>query len=155
LDERLAQFPMAQAKSTLAAAAQKTASRTPVAHGVGRRKSAVARVFLRHGTGSITVNNKNHMQYFDTEVSRLSAAEPFRVNPMSGSFDVTANVSGGGKCAQADAVKLGIARAMVIFDETLKAVFRKYRLLTVDSRNKERKKPGQAAARKKFQFVKR
>jgi small subunit ribosomal protein S9 len=146
---------MARGKQTLVEAAKKSSSGAPLAHGVGRRKSAVARVFLRHGSGSIVVNKKNCDQYFDTEVARLSAAEPFRVNPMGGSFDVTVNVNGGGKSAQADATKLGIARAMVEFDATLRVAFRKYRLLTVDSRNKERKKPGQAAARKKFQFVKR
>jgi small subunit ribosomal protein S9 len=146
---------MAQGKRTITDAAKETGSRVPLAHGVGRRKAAVARVFLRYGSGSIVVNKKDYSLYFDTEVARLSAAEPFRVNPMGASFDVMANVSGGGKSAQADAVKLGIARAMVNFDATLKAVFRKDRLLTVDSRNKERKKPGQAAARKKFQFVKR
>lgn len=146
---------MAQQKRTLAAAAEKTVSRTPLAHGVGRRKSAVARVFLRHGSGAIRVNNQNYTDYFNTHIERLSASLPFRVNPMGESFDVMANVTGGGKTAQADAVKLAIARSMVIFDETLKVAFRKYRLLTVDSRNKERKKPGQAAARKKFQFVKR
>ncbi|HEV2916557.1 MAG TPA: 30S ribosomal protein S9 [Candidatus Babeliales bacterium] len=146
---------MAQQKRTLAAAAQKTVSRAPLAHGVGRRKSSVARVFLRHGSGAIVVNNKNYNEYFDTQVARLSASAPFRINPMSSSFDASVNVTGGGKSAQADAVKLAIARAMVIFDETLRPTFRKDRLLTVDSRNKERKKPGQAAARKKFQFVKR
>jgi small subunit ribosomal protein S9 len=146
---------MAQEKRTMTDAAKETGSRAPLGHGVGRRKAAVARVFIRYGSGAIVVNKKDYIQYFDTEVSRLSASEPLRVNPLGSSFDIMANVSGGGKSAQADAVKLGIARAMVEFDATLKGVFRKDRLLTVDSRKKERKKPGQAAARKKFQFVKR
>ncbi len=145
---------MAKEKRTLSEAARSTVSK-PIAHAVGRRKSAVARGFLRHGTGLITVNNKEYTTYFDTGSARLAAYESFRVCPTSGSFDVTVNVQGGGKQAQADAVKLCIARAFVEFDATLKPVFKKESLLTVDSRIKERKKPGQKAARKKFQFVKR
>lgn len=146
---------MAKEKRTLSEAARATASKTPLAHAVGRRKSAVARGFLRHGTGVITVNKVEYTQYFDTGSARLSAGESFRLYPMSSNFDVTLNVSGSGKEAQADAVKLCIARALVEFDPTMRPVFKKENLLTVDSRLKERKKPGQKAARKKFQFVKR
>jgi small subunit ribosomal protein S9 len=146
---------MAKEKRTLSEAARATVSKTPIAHAVGRRKSAVARGFLRHGTGVITVNNKEYSTYFDTGSARLAAYEPFRIVPTSGSFDVTINVRGGGKRAQADAVKLCISRALVEFDSTLKPALKKESLLTVDSRVKERKKPGQKAARKKFQFVKR
>jgi small subunit ribosomal protein S9 len=146
---------MAKEKRTLSEAARATVSKTPIAHAVGRRKSAVARGFLRHGTGLITVNNKEYSTYFDTGSARLAAYEPFRIVPTSGSFDVTINVRGGGKRAQADAVKLCISRALVEFDSTLKPALKKESLLTVDSRVKERKKPGQKAARKKFQFVKR
>lgn len=146
---------MAKEKRTLAEAARVTVSKAPLAHAVGRRKSAVARGFLRHGTGVITVNKQEYATYFDTDSARLAAVESFRIVPTSGSFDVTLNVSGSGKRAQADAVKLCIARAFVEFDATLKPAFKKEGLLTVDSRIKERKKPGQKAARKKFQFVKR
>lgn len=146
---------MAKEKRTLSEAARATVSKTPLAHAVGRRKSAVARGFLRHGTGTIKVNDADYATYFDTASARLTAYEPFRLFPTSGSFDVTVNVRGGGKEAQAGAVQLCIARAFVEFDATLKPVFRKESLLTVDSRIKERKKPGQKAARKKFQFVKR
>ena len=127
----------------------------PLAHSVGRRKKAVARVWLRRGNGKITVNNKDYTKYFDTNVSILSVTTPFRVCPVGTNYNVQATVHGGGKNAQADAIKLGIARSFVELDPTLRAVFRKYKLLTVDSRQKERKKYGQRGARRKFQFVKR
>lgn len=127
----------------------------PLAHGVGRRKKCVARVWLRRGTGKISVNGLSHLEYFDSSITRDAAATPFRVVPVGTEYDVMARVDGGGKNGQADAVKLGIARAMVELDENLRVVMRKHGLLTVDSRIKERKKYGQKAARRKFQFVKR
>jgi small subunit ribosomal protein S9 len=127
----------------------------PLAHGIGRRKSSVARVWLRAGKGAIVINGKDFKDYFDTEVTRLKASTPFRVIPIESQFDIEANVNGGGLCSQADAVKLGIARAMVTVDERLRSQLRQHDLLTVDSRVKERKKYGQKAARRKFQFVKR
>jgi small subunit ribosomal protein S9 len=127
----------------------------PLAHGVGRRKSSIARVWLRAGKGAIVINGKDFKDYFDTEVTRLKASTPFRVIPVESQFDIEANVIGGGLCSQADAVKLGIARAMVTVDERLRPALRQHDLLTVDSRVKERKKYGQKAARRKFQFVKR
>lgn len=130
-------------------------SHSPIAHGVGRRKTAVARIWLRHGSGAIRVNGQDYSNYFDTTVSAETAATPFRVCPVGTQFDVEANVCGGGKVAQADAVKLGIARAFVEFDETIKPILKKNGLMTVDSRKKERKKYGQKGARAKFQFVKR
>lgn len=130
-------------------------SNSPLAHGVGRRKTAVARIWLRRGKGQIKVNGQNYMNYFDTTFSAENAATPFRVCPIGAGFDVEVNVSGGGKFAQADAVKLGIARAFVEFDETAKPALKKHGLMTVDSRKKERKKYGQKGARRKFQFVKR
>ncbi len=133
----------------------KVRSVAPLAHGVGRRKSSVARVWLRAGKGAIVINGKDFKEYFDTEVTRLRASTPFRVLPVESQFDIEANVIGGGICSQADAVKLGIARAMVIVDERLRPALRQHDLLTVDSRVKERKKYGQKAARRKFQFVKR
>ncbi len=131
------------------------ASLSPVAHGVGRRKTAVARIWLRRGAGNIKVNGCNYTEYFDTPFAASNAATPFKVCPLGADFDVEVNVCGGGKTAQADAVKLGIARAFVEFDENAKPVLKKHGLMTVDSRKKERKKYGQKGARRKFQFVKR
>jgi small subunit ribosomal protein S9 len=127
----------------------------PLSHGVGRRKSAVARVWLHRGNGKIEVNGKDYTQYFDTETSRLDASAPLRAVPASTNYNIIANVHGGGLPAQADAVSLATARALVIMDEAYRLALRKYSLLTVDSRLKERKKYGQKAARRKFQFVKR
>jgi small subunit ribosomal protein S9 len=135
--------------------AQKTTSQAPVAHGVGRRKTSVARIWLRRGNGQIRVNGQDYLEYFDTQFSADMAATPFRVCPLSKDFNVEINVCGGGKMAQADAVKLGIARALVRFDENAKPILKKHGLMTVDARKKERKKYGQKAARAKFQFVKR
>jgi small subunit ribosomal protein S9 len=127
----------------------------PLAHSVGRRKKSVARVWLRRGAGKIVVNGKSHKKYFDTEFTRLIAEKPFAVCPVGSSYDVQITVCGGGKHGQADAVKLGIARALVSLDEGQRKLMREHDLLTVDSRVKERKKYGQKAARRKFQFVKR
>lgn len=132
-----------------------TTSQVPSSHGVGRRKSSIARVWLRKGSGKMTVNGKPHTQYFDTELSRADATTPFRVSQEALKFDVEVNVGGGGKQAQADAIKLGFARALVEIYENLRTLLREHNLLTVDSRVKERKKYGQKAARRKFQFVKR
>ena len=132
----------------------KTAN-APVAHGVGRRKTSVARIWLRRGDGKITVNGIDHLTYFDTQFTADMASTPFRVCPLGAGFNVEANVFGGGKVAQADAVKLGIARACTEFDENAKPILKKHGLMTVDARKKERKKYGQKAARAKFQFVKR
>lgn len=141
---------MAKAQSSQA----KKSAGMPIGHGVGRRKSAVARVWLRRGKGNILVNGKDYKQYFDTEITRMDAYRPFVVVPDAG-YDVEANVEGGGVYAQADAISLGISRAMVELNQEIKSVLRKAGLLTCDSRVKERKKPGQKAARRKFQFVKR
>lgn len=146
---------MIKAKASAKVSKPKIASVAPMAHGVGRRKSSVARVWLRNGKGAILVNGKDFKEYFDTEITRLKASTPFRVLPAQMVYDVEVNVIGGGLCSQADAIKLGIARAMVEVDETLRPALRQHDLLTVDSRLKERKKYGQKAARRKFQFVKR
>ncbi len=126
-----------------------------LAHGVGRRKASVARVWLTHGSGKIEVNGMSVTSYFDTILSRKSVHMPFEVCPTASQYDIMANVSGGGKMGQADAIKLGIARALLKDDESLRVTLRKHDLLTSDSRLKERKKYGQKAARRKFQFVKR
>jgi small subunit ribosomal protein S9 len=149
---------MIKAKTTTKTAQPKipkVKSLAPLAHGVGRRKSSVARVWLRAGKGAIIVNGKDFKEYFDTEITRLKASTPFRVIPAESQFDIEANVIGGGVYSQADAVKLGIARALVAANDGLRPVLRQHDLLTVDSRVKERKKYGQKAARRKFQFVKR
>jgi small subunit ribosomal protein S9 len=127
----------------------------PLAHTVGRRKAAVARVWLRNGAGSIKINGKDYLEYFDTEVTRINAAKPFQIVPAGKNYDVEALVAGGGKGGQAGAVNLGISRALLALDEGVRTTLRLHNLLTVDSRQKERKKYGQRAARRKFQFVKR
>jgi small subunit ribosomal protein S9 len=134
----------------------KAPAAVPLAHGVGRRKSAVARVWLKRGKGALTINERDYAQYFDTDLARAAASVPFEVYPQAAAlYDVVANVQGGGLSAQADAVKLGIARALVEINAELRPLLRQHGLLSVDSRLKERKKYGQKAARRKFQFVKR
>lgn len=124
-------------------------------HGVGRRKSAVARVWLKPGKGEIKVNGRDHKEYFDTDVARGKVIVPLALTENTQKFDVNVNVVGGGQIGQSDATKLGIARALLTVDEGFRAVLKKHGLLTVDARVKERKKYGQPGARKKFQFVKR
>ena len=134
---------------------QKKSGNAPLAHAVGRRKSAVARIWLRRGKGGIVVNGKDYVEYFDTETTRLAAALPLSIYPKSSLYDVEVNVCGGGLSAQADAIKLGISRAYLETNEELRPLLKEYKLLKVDSRVKERKKYGQKAARRGFQFVKR
>lgn len=140
-------------KSTSPASATK--KQAVVAHGVGRRKSAIARVWLRRGTGLVVVNGKDVKDYFDTALTIADATTPYKVAPQGAKYDAQVNVCGGGLCAQAGAVRLGIARALVASDAEMRPLLRKNDLLTVDARRKERKKYGQKAARRKFQFVKR
>jgi small subunit ribosomal protein S9 len=140
---------------------EKTASvksaRTPVAHGIGRRKKSIARVWLRPGgKGNLFVNGKNYDEYFSTEITRLVVQKPGMIMPAAVQrYDIEVNVVGGGLSGQADAVKLGIARALLEAYPDARAALREQGLLTVDARVKERKKYGQKAARRKFQFVKR
>ncbi len=139
-------------------AQEKTSSsvaNAPLAHGVGRRKTSVARVWCRRGKGSIRVNTLDIADYFDTLIDVQTAETPFRVIPISSQYDMKITVSGGGKVAQADAVKLAIARCFLQLDETYRPALRKEKLLTVDARVKERKKPGRKGARRRFQFTKR
>jgi small subunit ribosomal protein S9 len=147
---------VAAVKKVSAPKAPKKSSNAPVSHGVGRRKSSVARVWLRTGKGAFTVNGKEVLSYFDTEVSRASALAPWTYLPhLSKEYDIEVNVNGGGMNSQADAVKLGVARAVIEVRDDARDVLRSEGLLTVDSRIKERKKYGQRGARRKFQFVKR
>lgn len=124
-------------------------------HGVGRRKSSVARVWLKNGSGEIIVNGKKVQDYFPTDTARDAVAFPLKIANTSQTFDVEANVFGGGVTGQSEAIRLGITRALLVFDESLRGQLRELGLVTVDSRVKERKKYGQFGARRKFQFVKR
>ena len=124
-------------------------------YGTGRRKSAIARVFLRPGTGEWKVNGKGFDEYFVTEQQRVSAKRSLVVAEMSASFDVVTTVKSGGVTAQADAVKMGVARALIEFNPELRKTLKAEGMLTRDARQKERKKYGQKGARKRFQFIKR
>jgi small subunit ribosomal protein S9 len=124
-------------------------------YGTGRRKASVARVFLRPGSGNFTVNHKGFEEYFVTEQQRVSAKRPLVLVEMTANFDVLANVSGGGVSAQADAVKMGVSRALLEFNAELRKTLKGEGLLSRDARIKERKKYGQKGARKRFQFSKR
>ena len=124
-------------------------------YGTGRRKSAIARVFLRPGTGEFKVNGKAYETYFVTEQQRVSAKRPLVLTELTGSFDVLTTVRGGGISAQADAVKMGIARALLDFNIELRKTMKADGLLSRDARIKERKKYGQKGARARFQFSKR
>ncbi len=124
-------------------------------HATGRRKEASARVVLRPGSGQVFVNGKALEQYFPGVSRRYRLLEPLRVTGMEGRFDVHANVQGGGVSGQADAVRHGIARALVAADPSLRPVLRQHGLLTRDPRVKERKKYGRKRARRGFQYSKR
>ena len=124
-------------------------------YGTGRRKSSIARVFLRPGTGEFKVNGKPFDQYFVTEAQRITAKQPLVTSETTGNFNVVARVSGGGVNGQSGAVKLGIARALLEFNPELRSKLKAEGYMTRDSRGKERKKYGQKGARKRFQFSKR
>jgi len=124
-------------------------------YATGRRKTSTARVFLRPGTGAITVNHREFERYFPTDALRTQVKRPLLLTEMGEKFDVLATVAGGGVNGQAGAIKLGIARALVAFNAELRKQLKKDGLLTSDSRIKERKKYGMAGARKRFQFSKR
>src|SRR6202158_2446074 len=124
-------------------------------YGTGRRKSSVARIFLRPGTGVIKVNGKGFEEYFVTDVQRIIARQALILTETANSFDVLATCSGGGITAQAGAVRMGTARALQEFNPELRAKMKAEGLMTRDARQKERKKYGQKGARKRFQFSKR
>jgi small subunit ribosomal protein S9 len=124
-------------------------------YGTGRRKSAVARVYLRPGSGDFRVNGRPFDQYFVTESQRSSARQPLLSSETVSNFNVVVNVSGGGVSGQADAVKMGVARALMVFNAELRKKLKAEGLITRDSRAKERKKYGQKGARKRFQYSKR
>jgi small subunit ribosomal protein S9 len=124
-------------------------------YGTGRRKTSTARVFLRPGTGGITINRKPIEQAFPTEALRTQIKQPLAVTETADKFDVLATIAGGGIAGQAGALRLGIARALVEFNLELRQRLKKAGFLTRDARIKERKKYGQKGARKRFQFRKR
>ncbi|MBW8075421.1 MULTISPECIES: 30S ribosomal protein S9 [Metallibacterium] len=124
-------------------------------YGTGRRKTSAARVFLHKGGGAIVVNGKPLDQFFGRETSRMIVRQPLQLTETSEKFDVMVTVEGGGITGQAGAIRLGIARALVEYDETLKAPLRKAGFMTRDAREVERKKVGLHKARRATQFSKR
>jgi small subunit ribosomal protein S9 len=124
-------------------------------YGTGRRKSAIARVYLRPGTGDFKINGRAFEEYFVTPAQRAAAKQPLISTETGSTFNVVVRVSGGGVSGQADAVKLGIARALMIFNLEFRKKLKSEGLVSRDSRSKERKKYGQKGARKRFQYSKR
>ena len=125
-------------------------------HALGRRKSAVARVYLSNGKGNITINDRPVENYFALEALRYIVNQPLGVTGTLGQFDIKVTVAGGGTKGQAEAIRLGIARALCEIDkEAYRPVLKAAGFLTRDSREVERKKPGQPGARRRFQFSKR
>ena len=124
-------------------------------YGTGRRKTSTARVYLRPGSGTITVNRRTFEQFFPTEALRTQIRQPLVITEQGERYDVLAIVNGGGVAGQAGAVRLGIARALVAADAELRRALKTNGFLTRDARAKERKKYGLAGARKRFQFSKR
>ncbi len=124
-------------------------------YATGRRKTSTARVFLRPGTGAITVNHRAFENFFPTDQLRMQVRRPLLLTETGEKFDILATVAGGGENGPAGAIRLGISRALVEFDAELRRQLKKDGLLTSDARVKERKKYGMAGARKRFQFSKR
>jgi len=122
---------------------------------IGRRKTSIARVYVKPGKGDIKINDRDLKVYFLSEIHQTTVKQPFTVSKLDGQYDVTVNVEGGGVKGQAEAVRLGIARALVLFNAEVKPALRKEGLVTRDSRMVERKKPGRRKARRRFQFSKR
>ncbi len=122
---------------------------------VGRRKSAVARVYLKSGSGAITINRRPVEEYFPLEILQFVVRQPFGVTETEGNYDVTINLTGGGIKGQAEAARLGISRCLIEANEELRGALKKAGFLTRDARIVERKKPGRPGARKRFQFSKR
>ncbi|MBQ4278385.1 MAG: 30S ribosomal protein S9 [Rikenellaceae bacterium] len=126
-----------------------------VVNTVGRRKAAVARVYVKAGKGNITINQKPLETYFPLEIFQFVVKQPLSVTEKAGDFDITITMDGGGIKGQAEAARLGIARALCEIDAELRPLLKKNGFLTRDPREVERKKPGQPGARRKFQFSKR
>ena len=126
-----------------------------VVNTLGRRKSAVARVYLSEGKGNVVVNKRDYKEFFPTSEMQYKVNQPFALTETLGKYDVKVNVKGGGQTGQVEAVRLGICRALVKIDADHKPKLKAEGLMTRDPRMVERKKPGQKKARKKFQFSKR
>ena len=124
-------------------------------YATGKRKSAIARVYMKAGSGNIVVNKRNYEEYFTRPSLKMIIKQPFEITGKKDQFDLYVNVSGGGVAGQAGAVKHGISKALLEYDAELRAVLKKAGFLTRDARIKERKKYGQPGARKRFQFSKR
>ena len=124
-------------------------------YATGRRKTSIAKVWLKKGSGKIFVNGKSFENYFSRSTHKMQILRPFEIINQSTDYDVKSKVVGGGHTGQAGALVHGISRALIKFDENLKTTLRKEKLTTRDSRSVERKKPGRAKARRSFQFSKR
>ena len=122
---------------------------------IGRRKTSIARVYVKPGKGTILINDRELAKYFSSEILQTTVKQALTLAKLEGSYDVTVNVEGGGIKGQAEAIRLGIARALVTINNENRAPLKKERLLTRDSRMVERKKPGRRKARRRFQFSKR
>ncbi len=121
----------------------------------GRRKTSIARVYVQPGKGQITINDKDLSQYFVSEILRTTVKQALTILKVEGNYDITVNVEGGGIKGQAEAIRLGISRALVKINSESRPALKKEGLMTRDSRMVERKKPGRRKARRKFQFSKR
>ncbi|QNL21214.1 30S ribosomal protein S9 [Hyphobacterium sp. CCMP332] len=126
-----------------------------VINSLGRRKTSIARIYMKEGKGKIEVNNKDYKEYFPTEVLQLIINQPFELTNTKGNYDLHVNVRGGGFNGQAEAVRLAISKALVEIDEENRPLLKKDGLLTRDPRMVERKKYGKRKARRSFQFSKR
>ncbi len=124
-------------------------------HTIGRRKAAVARIYLSKGKGNIIVNGKDFKDYFPVVTMQYKLEQPFKTVDLAGSYDVNINVNGGGTTGQAEAIRLAISRALCELNADNRVALKAEGLLTRDARVVERKKPGQKKSRKKFQWVKR
>ena len=126
-----------------------------LAHGVGRRKTSVARVYLRDGNGKVTINGRDIAQYFVDAANAAKVVQPFDVTETQGRYDIVITVAGGGICSQAEACRHGLSRALVAYDEAYRHALHEAGFMTRDPRMVERKKYGQRGARRRFQFSKR
>ncbi|MGE0077859.1 MAG: 30S ribosomal protein S9 [Bacteroidales bacterium] len=126
-----------------------------VYNGLGRRKSAVARVYLKEGKGNITINGKDLQDYFNSDILRFIVKQPLAVLNVAENFDIKVTLDGGGEKGQAEALRLGISRALVEYNAENKPALKAQGFMTRDPREVERKKPGRPKARKRFQFSKR
>ncbi len=124
-------------------------------YATGKRKSAIARVYMKSGNGNIVVNKRNYEEYFTRPSLKMIIKQPLEITGKNGQFDLYVNVQGGGNAGQAGAVKHGISKALLEFDAQLRPILKKAGFLTRDAREKKKKKYGQPGARKRFQFSKR